>query len=53
MKVIPSGQSLGATIEGLDLSKSIPIERLFEALGKHGVLRFPRQQLTAMQLRAS
>jgi len=51
MKVIPSGQSLGATVEGLDVSKDIPIERIFEALGKHGVLRFPRQQLTPKQLR--
>ena len=51
MKVISSGKRLGATIEGLDLSKSIPIERLFEELGKHGVLRFPKQQLTPKQLR--
>src|SRR5262249_54846691 len=51
MKVIPSGQSLGATIEGLDLSKSVPIERLFDELGKHGVLRFPNQQLAPKQLR--
>jgi taurine dioxygenase len=51
MKVIPSGQSLGATIEGLDLSKNVPTEKLFEELGKHGVLRFPKQQLTAKQLR--
>jgi len=51
MRVIPSGQSLGATIEGLDVSKNIPIERIFEELGKHGVLRFPNQQLTPKQLR--
>jgi len=51
MRVIPSGQSLGATIEGLDVSKNIPIERIFEELGKHGVLRFPKQQLTPKQLR--
>jgi taurine dioxygenase len=51
MKVIPSGRSLGATIEGLDVSKSIPIERIFEELGKHGVLRFPKQQLDAKRLR--
>jgi taurine dioxygenase len=51
MKVIPSGQSLGATIEGLDLSKNVPTDKLFEELGKHGVLRFPKQQLTAKQLR--
>jgi len=51
MKVISSGQSLGATIEGLDLSKSLPIDRLFAELGKHGVLRFPKQRLDPKQLR--
>ena len=51
MKVIPSGQSLGATIEGLDLAKDIPVEKVFEQLGKYGVLRFPKQQLDPKQLR--
>jgi len=53
MKVKPSGASLGATIEGLDLAKPLANEQLDEvlgALGKYGVIRFPRQQLTGRQL---
>ncbi len=53
MEVIPSGKTLGATITGLDLAQSMD-DRTFkavrDALGRHGVLRFPRQQLTAQQL---
>ncbi len=53
VKVIPSGQPLGATVEGLDLAQSLD-EASFtvvrNALGKHGVLRFPKQQLSAQQL---
>jgi taurine dioxygenase len=52
VKVIPSGKSLGATVEGLDLSKPLrEKESVFENLGRYGVLRFPGQQLTAKQLR--
>ena len=54
MKVIPSGESLGATIDGLDLSKPLQtaeLDGVLKALGKHGVVRFPRQQLTGRQLR--
>jgi taurine dioxygenase len=54
MKVIPSGQTLGATIEGLDLSQPIAqtaFEDIVRALGAYGVLRFPEQALTAQQLR--
>ena len=52
MEVIPSGQSLGATVEGLDLSKPLPeTQAVFEDLGKYGVLRFPKQQLNPKQLR--
>jgi len=54
MKVIPSGEALGATIEGLDLSRPLEPEDLnsvVQALGKHGVVRFPRQTLTGAQLR--
>src|ERR1041384_6677428 len=54
MKVIPSGESLGATIEGLDLSRPLdqPTQQsVVNALGKHGVLRFPRQKLTGRELR--
>ncbi|HEY3076644.1 MAG TPA: TauD/TfdA family dioxygenase, partial [Burkholderiales bacterium] len=54
MKIIPSGESLGATIEGLDLSAPLAQEQLVGvilALGRYGVVRFPRQTLTGRQLR--
>lgn len=54
MKVIPSGAALGATIDGLDLARPLDAEQLsgvVQALGKHGVVRFPRQTLTGRQLR--
>src|SRR6266704_4606624 len=53
MKVIGSGQSLGATIDGLDLAKPLSQEEfdaVLRALGRHGVIRFPRQKLTGGQL---
>ncbi|HYL89317.1 MAG TPA: TauD/TfdA family dioxygenase [Burkholderiales bacterium] len=53
MDVIPSGEALGATIEGLDLRQLLAQEQLvalIAALGRHGVLRFPRQTLTGRQL---
>ena len=53
MKTIPTGQSLGATIEGLDLAQPLPDAEqsaVLDALGRHGVLRFPRQSLTGRQL---
>ena len=54
MKVIPSGESLGASIEGLDLAKPLPpaeLQAVLQALGKYGVVRFPRQELSGRQLR--
>jgi len=54
MHIVPSGAALGATVEGLDLSKKLPeetIEELIQALGRHSVLRFPQQDLTALQQR--
>ena len=54
MKVTPSGEILGATVEGLDLALRLSQNELnlvSKALGEHGVLRFPRQQLTGRQLR--
>jgi len=54
MKVLPSGDSLGATLEGLDLSRPLAREALDEvlqALGRYGVVRFPSQRLTGQQLR--
>jgi len=49
MKVVPSGQALGATILGLDLSHALSekeVEAIVQALGEHGVVRFPQQSLT-------
>ena len=53
LEVIPSGKILGATIAGLDLAQALNDESFTavrNALGAHGVLRFPKQQLTAQQL---
>src|SRR5438128_12596124 len=53
MQVIPSGEALGATIEGLDLSAPFAAEQLvgvIQALVRYGVVRFPRQTLTGRQL---
>jgi taurine dioxygenase len=52
MNIIPTGRVLGASIEGLDLSQSLAeheVDQLIQALGRYGVLRFPRQQLGARQ----
>src|SRR6266581_4375673 len=54
MHVTPSGKILGATIEGLALSRPLQnnqLKILLDALGQYGVLRFPRQQLTGRQLK--
>jgi len=53
MKMTSSGQTLGATIEGLDLAKPLSQEEfdtVLSALGECGVVRFPRQKLTGRQL---
>ena len=55
IKLTPSGQSLGASLEGLNLSKALTESALgtvMQALGQYGVLRFPKQTLTAAQLKA-
>jgi taurine dioxygenase len=54
MNAMPSGRVLGATIEGLDLSQPLPsgaFDELLAALGRHSVLRFPAQKLTAQELK--
>lgn len=54
MQIIASGATLGARIEGVDLATPLPDEQLRDieqALGRHGVISFPRQELTAKQLR--
>src|SRR5262245_16815780 len=53
MRVIGSGHALGATIEGLDLSRPLSDDAhgiVLRALGERGVGRFPRQKLTGRQL---
>ncbi|TFZ04389.1 TauD/TfdA dioxygenase family protein [Ramlibacter rhizophilus] len=54
LRIIPSGATLGARVEGLDLSRPLDdstFETLLQALGQHGVLKYPDQHLTARQLR--
>jgi taurine dioxygenase len=46
MEIIPSGQTLGARIEDVDLGVPLPdddFRSLLRALGQYGVLCFPRQ----------
>jgi taurine dioxygenase len=52
MRLIPSGRVLGAKMEGLDLSRPLEggeVDAIIDALGRHGVVCFPRQKLTARQ----
>ena len=54
MQVIPNGQVLGARVEGVDLARPLDdatFRAILQALGRHGVLCFPRQQLTPAQQR--
>lgn len=54
MRIEPKGASLGATIYDIDLSVPLSVEdyRMIEqTLGHYGVVSFPKQQLTAKQLR--
>jgi taurine dioxygenase len=54
MQVVPSGKRLGATIEGLDLSRPLEereVDAVIQALGRYGVVRFPKQRLTPRQHR--
>jgi taurine dioxygenase len=54
MQIIPSGATLGARVEGLDLSLPLDeqtYQQLLQALGQFGVLKYPKQELTAQQLR--
>ena len=54
VNVTGSGQILGATVEGLDLAQALSdgaFDLLVRSLGQYGVLRFPRQQLSAADLK--
>lgn len=53
--VKPTGAILGATIEGLDLSRPLSNDtfaHVLTALGQYGVLRFPEQELDSPALQA-
>jgi taurine dioxygenase len=53
MKTTNSGEILGATIEGLDLSRPFSdgdFDAVVRTLGERGVVRFPAQKLTGKQL---
>jgi len=53
MKVTTTGETLGATIEGLDLSRPLSREQfdgVVRTLGERGVVCFPAQKLTGRQL---
>jgi taurine dioxygenase len=55
MDIIPSGQTLGASVEGIDLAVPLPdgeFRTLLRALGQHGVLCFPRQTFDTPALAA-
>nr|WP_163503901.1 TauD/TfdA family dioxygenase [Halomonas socia] len=55
MEIIPTDKVLGARIEGLDLSHPLTeMENtaVVEALGKYGVVSFPKQSLKANELKA-
>src|SRR5580692_5310535 len=48
LAIRPTGATLGATVEGVDLNNEIGHETfagILRALGEHGVLRFPAQRL--------
>ncbi len=54
INIVPSGEVLGATITGVDLRQSLQkpvLGALLRALGVHGVLRFPDQLISAVELR--
>ena len=55
LTVTPTGQVLGATITGLDLSQPLSASafaQVLAALGAYGVLRFPEQGLDSAALKA-
>lgn len=55
MQIHPNPDGFGARIDGLDLSRPLTDTEQGEveqALGRHGVISFPRQQLDAARLKA-
>src|SRR5664279_4489686 len=55
MEIIPSGQTLGARVENIDLAEKLSdqdFRTLLLALGQHGVLCFPNQTFDTPALAA-
>src|SRR5438552_3873960 len=55
MRITPTGETLGAMIEGIDLAKPLDprdFAAVLRAVGEYSVLRFPAQRLDAAQLKA-
>jgi len=53
--IAPTGETLGATVSGIDLGRPLDdraFATILSALGRHGVLRFPGQKLTPPQMKA-
>ena len=54
MKIVGSGKILGARVEEMDLSQALTDDQfkaLEQALGKYGVLSYPKQNITSLQLK--
>jgi len=54
MRIEPSGQILGATVTDIDIGAALTpadFAAVLQGLGRHGVLHFPGQRLTAAALR--
>lgn len=54
IEIVPTGETLGASVTGLDLTQDLSkaqFATLLRALGEHGVLRFPNQLISAVQLK--
>ena len=50
LSITPTGETLGATVEGIDLNRELDhaaFAAVLKALGQYGVLRFPGQRLDA------
>ena len=55
MEIVPSGQTLGARVEGVDLGMPLSdgdFRTVLRALGRHGVLCFPKQTFDTPALAA-
>ena len=55
MQITPTGRSLGARIDGIDLASPMPdadVRDVLRALGRYGVLWFPAQTLSTPQFAA-